>query len=187
MQFINDADTEGLAYEPFVLLGILANCMFQIYARFDVSTCLWTSADLRDLIDNKFEFQNPYQLRLDDFVNESTIKRIIQEVGVTSIQCRGDYVILHDDLPEGWSLNNMLSYVGLKMLSGGKPKSPPPTASKGDISKLNFSNLPNGKAAILLATYDFVNANKLFCFNFVNYQDADPTGRMREFVALTAS
>ena len=124
---------------------------------------------------NKFEFQNPYQLRLDDFVNEAVIKRIIHEVGMACILCRADYVALHDDMPEGWSLGNMLSYVGLTILagSGPKPKMPPPS---GDISKLNFADLPNARAAILLATYDFVNANKLFCYNFVNYQETDPQG-----------
>ncbi|KAI5858473.1 hypothetical protein BZA05DRAFT_381334 [Tricharina praecox] len=152
MKFINDVDTAGLTYEPFLLLGILANY-------------------------NKFEFQNPYQLRLDDFVNEATIKRVIHEIGMTCILCRADYVAIQDDLPEGWSLNSMLSYVGLTILAGAgpKPKTPPPSAANGDISKLNFAELPNARAAILLATYDFVNANKLFCFNFVNYQEADPT------------
>jgi hypothetical protein len=131
-------------------------------------------------VDNKFEFQNPYQLRLDDFVNEATIKQIIHEIGMTCILCRSDYVAIHDDLPEGWSLNSMLSYVGLTILSGagGKSKILPPSAVDGDTSKLNFSALPNSRAAILLATYDFINANKLFCHNFVNYQETNPKGKI---------
>jgi hypothetical protein len=130
------------------------------------------------MVDNKFEFQNPYQLRLDDFVNEAAIKRIIHEVGMTCILCRADYVAIQDDLPEGWSLNTMLSYVGLTILagSGSKSRTPPPSAVNGDISKLNFADFPNARAAILLATYDFANANKLFCHNFVNYQENDPKG-----------
>jgi len=97
---------------------------------------------------------------------------------MTCILCRADYVAIQDDLPEGWSLNSMLSYVGLTILAGAgpKPKTPPPSATNGDISKLNFTELPNARAAILLATYDFVNANKLFCYNFVNYQETDPKG-----------
>ncbi|KAA8914235.1 hypothetical protein FN846DRAFT_771263 [Sphaerosporella brunnea] len=151
VKFINDTDTAGLTYEPFMLLGVLVNY-------------------------NKFEFQNPYQLRLDDFVNEATIKRIVHEVGMTCILCRADYVAIQDDMPEGWSLNSVLSYVGLTMLagSGPKPRTPPPSATNGDVSKLNFADLPNARAAILLATYDFVNSNKLFCHNFVNYQENDP-------------
>jgi hypothetical protein len=127
---------------------------------------------------NKFEFQNPYQLRLDDFVNEATIKRIVHEVGMACILCRADYVAIQDDMPEGWSLNTVLSYVGLTILAGAgpKPKTLPPSAANGDVSKLNFAELPNARAAILLATYDFVNANKLFCYNFVNYQENDPKG-----------
>lgn len=93
------------------------------------------------LADNKFEMQNPYQLRLDDFVNESAIQRIVHEIGMTSIRCRTDYVALHDDLPEGWSLNSMLSYVGLTILAGAGPKPKPPSAPNGDLSKLSFTTL----------------------------------------------
>ncbi|KAG0638888.1 hypothetical protein HOY80DRAFT_1009810 [Tuber brumale] len=151
MKYTNDPETAGLAYEPFLLLAALANY-------------------------NKFEFQNPYQLRLDDFVNEPTIKRIVQEIGFSSVRCRADYIAIQDDLPEGWSLNNVLSYVGLTMLSGAGPKSRPtsPAPTPTTDPKLSFNDLPGPNAAILLATYDFVNANKLFCHNFVNYQDSDP-------------
>lgn len=41
------------------------------------------------------------------------------------------------------------------------------------IANLRFaadSPRPSQKAAILLATYDFAHANKLFCFNFVNFK-----------------
>ncbi|KAI5815808.1 hypothetical protein BZA77DRAFT_315217 [Pyronema omphalodes] len=150
MKFINDPDTADFTYEPFVLLGILANY-------------------------NKFEFQNPYQLRFDDFVNEGAIKRMVAEVGSSSIALRADYIAIQDDMPEGWSLNTVLSYVGLNILTGGqgKSKSPPPTATNPDGSKLSFGDLPNARAGMLLATYDWVNANKLFCHNFLNYQAED--------------
>ncbi|PUU83026.1 hypothetical protein B9Z19DRAFT_1098869 [Tuber borchii] len=150
MKYTNDPETAGLAYEPFLLLATLANY-------------------------NKFEFQNPYQMRLDDFVNEPTIKRIVQEIGFSSVRCRADYIAIQDDLPEGWSLNNVLSYVGLAMLSGAGPKSRPtsPAPTPTPDPKLSFNDLPGPNAAILLATYDFVNSNKLFCHNFVNYQDSD--------------
>ncbi|KAL7270888.1 hypothetical protein RUND412_006388 [Rhizina undulata] len=148
MKFINDPDTAGLSYEPFILLSILANY-------------------------NKFEFQNPYQLRLDDFVNEATIKRIVQEIGTTTQCCRADYIAIQDDLPEGWSLGGVLSYVGLSILSGAGPKARPSPVPNVDASKLSFSSLPAPRVAILLATYDFVNANKLFCHNMVNFQEKD--------------
>lgn len=90
---------------------------------------------------NKFEFQNPYQLRLDDFVNESAIKRIVQEIGMTCIKCRSDYVALMDDLPEGWSLGTVLSYVGLSILAGSDRKQTPPVVPNSDVSKLNFATL----------------------------------------------
>ncbi|KAH8153934.1 uncharacterized protein LAJ45_01701 [Morchella importuna] len=152
MKYINDPETVGLCYEPFVLLGVLANY-------------------------NKFEFQNPYQLRFDDFVNEPTIKRIVAEIGSTCVRTRADYISIHDDLPEGWSLNNVLTFVGLTILSGAGPRSrstSPAPATNPDAQKLSFNTLPGPRAALLLATYDFVNANKLFASNFVNYQESDP-------------
>ena len=85
--------------------------------------------------------QNPYQLRMDDFVNEAAMQRIVHEIGMSCIRIRADYVALQDDLPEGWSLNSMLSYVGLTILSGGGPKPKPPSAPNGDLSRLNFATL----------------------------------------------
>ena len=92
-------------------------------------------------VDNKFEMQNPYQLRLDDFVNESAMKRIVQQLGTTCISLRADYVAIHDDLPEGWSLNSMLSYVGLTVLQGAKGSPAAPAEPAIDASKLSFSTL----------------------------------------------
>lgn len=94
--------------------------------------------------DNKFEFQNPYQLRMADFVNETAIKRMVVEIGKACADCRADYVALMDDLPEGWSLHGVLSYVGLGALAGGaaekeRVKSPSPTIV--DPSKVDFSVL----------------------------------------------
>lgn len=91
--------------------------------------------------DNKFEFQNPYQSRLDDFVNEATIKKIVAEIGSTSIACRADYVAIYDDLPEGWSLNNMLSYVGLKILPGAGPRKKGSSVATSDTARESFSTL----------------------------------------------
>jgi hypothetical protein len=116
------------------LLGILANCK-------SVPLHLSEVLSLTTVLDNKFEMQNPYQLRLDDFVNESAMKRIVQQLGTTCTSLRGDYVAIHDDIPEGWSLNSMLSYVGLTVLQGGKGKQATPTEPPVDGSKLSFSTL----------------------------------------------
>lgn len=146
VKFINDPETQLITYDPFVLLGILANY-------------------------NKFEFQNPYQLRLADFVNDATIKRIVREIGIASSQARADYIMIQDDLPDSWSLGGVLSYVGLGTISGiQKPKTPPPPTNPEAI-KLAFDTLPSSKAAILLPTYDFANANKLFCYQLIAYQE----------------
>ncbi|KAI9792468.1 MAG: hypothetical protein M1816_002352 [Peltula sp. TS41687] len=127
--------------EPFILLGILANY-------------------------NKFEFQNPYRLRLDDFVNETIIQKIIESIGRTCSSARDRYVDVQDDSPEEWSLSNTLTYLGLGSLSFNKK----PTTQTVDeeTAKRLFAQLPPHSAATLLSTYDFAHANKLFCFNMVN-------------------
>lgn len=142
MKFILDSDTTPRAFEPFTLLGLLANY-------------------------NKFEFQNPYRLRLDDFVNEGTIQKIIRSVGYTCITSRGKYVAIQEDLPEGWSITSTLSMIGLGSIAPGLKTATP--AIDPEVAKEMFTKLPGYEAAVLLATYDFAHANKLFCFNFVSF------------------
>lgn len=100
-QFVQESETPGQVLEPFTLLGLLANY-------------------------NKFEFQNPYQLRLNDFVNESTIQRVIECVGYTCQALRSDYIDIQDDLPEGWTFSNTLNMIGLgAIVPGPKPERKP--------------------------------------------------------------
>jgi hypothetical protein len=92
--------------EPFLLLGLLANY-------------------------NKFEFQNPYQQRLDDFVNEATIQKIVKGTGLACAGLRNGYVAIQNDLPEGWTLSNTLIFFGLRALApGAKDKSAASTAEE---------------------------------------------------------
>jgi hypothetical protein len=144
--------------EPFALLGLLANY-------------------------NKFEFQNPYRTRLDDFVNDAIIKKIVLSAGATCAMAKDKYVEIQDDLPEAWSIGSTLAFVGLGALAPGrKPVVPQltPEEAKARFTALsviivtcnmrqsaNSSTRPGPEAAILLSTYDFANANKLFCFNLV--------------------
>ena len=99
-QFIQDSDTTSRAFDPFSLLGLLANY-------------------------NKFEFQNPYRLRLDDFVNEGTIQKIIRSVGQTCLVSRGKYVAVQEDLPEGWSISTTLNMIGLGGIAPGAKTAAP--------------------------------------------------------------
>ncbi|CAD6500946.1 BgTH12-06649 [Blumeria graminis f. sp. triticale] len=140
MKFVQESQTLSHPVGSFILLGLLANY-------------------------NKFEIQNPYQLRLDDFVNEVTIQKLIRSVGYTCASLRDDYVAVQHDLPEGWSISNTLSMIGLGVLAPVKQATP---AYDPEITKEMFAKLPGSEAAILLATYDFVYANKLFCLNFVS-------------------
>ncbi|KAK1963459.1 DUF1741-domain-containing protein [Colletotrichum sublineola] len=139
MKFIQDADTTERILSPFTLLGLLANY-------------------------NKFEFQNPYQMRLNDFVNEGTIKKIIRCIGETCQSLTTQYVEVQDDLPEGWTLNGTLRMIGLGVVARG-PKPEKKAVYDAETMKQMFTKLPGEEAAVLLATYDFTHANKLFCFN----------------------
>ncbi|OJD14503.1 hypothetical protein AJ78_05153 [Emergomyces pasteurianus Ep9510] len=140
MKFVHDSETRIQIFEPFVLLGLLSNY-------------------------NKFEFQNPYQLRLDDFVNESTIQKIIHGAGATCTALRNGYIAVQDDLPEGWNLSSTLAFFGLGVLAPGRRTRTQPLTP--EETKSRFGSLPSPEATILLAIYDFINANKLFGFNFV--------------------
>lgn len=75
---------------------------------------------------NKFEFPNPYQLRLNDFVNEEVIQNVIQCVGYTCQALRSEYIDIQDDLPEGWTWTNTLNLIGLGAIAPGpKPEKKP--------------------------------------------------------------
>ncbi|KAI0025897.1 DUF1741-domain-containing protein [Xylariomycetidae sp. FL0641] len=141
MKFIQDSDSPSRVHEPFTLLGVLANY-------------------------NKFEFQNPYQQRLNDFVNEAAIQKIIKCVGQTCRGLRDQYVEIVQDLPEAWSITSTLSMIGLGAIAPGGKSGQKPTYDP-EVAKQMFAKLPGEDAAVLLGTYDFSHANKLFCFNLV--------------------
>ncbi|KAL6363909.1 hypothetical protein LRP88_03335 [Fusarium phalaenopsidis] len=140
-EFIQDSDSSNQVLEPFILLGLLANY-------------------------NKFEFQNPYQLRLNDFVNESAIQKIVTCIGQSCQTVRSRYIKIQDDLPEGWTFSATLNMLGLGAIAPG-PKPVRKPVYDVETAKALFTKLPEEEAAILLATYDFTHANKLFCFNLV--------------------
>jgi hypothetical protein len=73
---------------------------------------------------NKFEFQNPYQQRLDDFVNEAIILKIIKSVGLSCAALRNGYVAVQDDVPEGWTLTSTLIFFGLRALAPRAKETP---------------------------------------------------------------
>ncbi|KAF3067465.1 UPF0588 membrane protein C20F10.02c [Daldinia childiae] len=141
MKLIQDSESSGKVLEPFTLLGLLANY-------------------------NKFEFQNPYQLRLNDFVNEAAIRKIVRCVGHTCRSLRSQYVDILQDLPEGWSISNTLTMIGLGAITPGAKAHQKPTYDP-EVAKQMFAKLPGEDAAVLLGAYDFSHANKLFCFTLV--------------------
>ena len=79
---------------------------------------------------NKFEFQNPYQLRLEDFVNEASIEKIAKGVGMACGSLRNGYTAVQDDAPEGWTFANTLMFFGRALTPGGQNQSREPTADE---------------------------------------------------------
>ncbi|KAK4121910.1 DUF1741-domain-containing protein [Parathielavia appendiculata] len=146
---------------PFLLLGLLANY-------------------------NKFEFQNPYQMRLNDFVNDRIIRGIVQCVGETCQRLRAQYIDVQEDLPEGWTLAGTLNKIGLGVIApGGKP--PPKPVYDDETAKKMFAELPGQEAAVLLATYDFTHANKLFSLELVTWTpDKSQEQPFASFLSLTS-
>ena len=103
-QYIQDLPSDTGSFEPFVLLGLLVNY-------------------------NKFEFRNPYRLRLEDFVNEAAIQRIINGFAEACLRVRTQYTDVIDDVPteSGWTLATTLNYIGLGMLAPIKAIAPAPS------------------------------------------------------------
>ncbi|KAK4059381.1 hypothetical protein Trihar35433_10983 [Trichoderma harzianum] len=161
MKFIQSSEQPEQGLEPFTLLGILANY-------------------------NKFEFQNPYQLRLNDFVNEAVIQKVVRCIGDACHALRNDYIDIQEDLPEGWTLSSTLSMFGLGAITPGpKPEKKP--VYDAATQKQLFTKLPGQNAAVLLATYDFSHANKLFCFHLVTLPAEKGKERpMANYLSLTS-
>lgn len=116
MKYIQDCEVNTRVLPAFYLLGLLVNY-------------------------NKFEFQNPYRLRLDDFVNDAIIHKIIVSFGETCVKLRDAYIAVQDDMPEGWSLGSTLNYFSLGLLapaSTSRPVTPTPNAEE---SKSLFATL----------------------------------------------
>lgn len=161
MKHVQDSESHAQIMPATYLLGLLANY-------------------------NKFEFQNPYRLRLDDFVNDRIIQQIIASFGETCATLRDAYVAVQDDRPEGWTLGSTLNMIGLGVLA---PASRPKTPVLGpEETKALFAALPNPEIGSLLSIYDFANANKLFCFNLVNLaadKKGDPSP-LSAFFSLTS-
>lgn len=96
---VHQLDNPLRAAEPLLLTGLLANY-------------------------NKFEVHNQYQTRFSDFVNDETMRAIVESVSWTCTLLRERYIAVQDDTPAGWSLGGTLSYVGLGALAGAKPAAP---------------------------------------------------------------
>lgn len=154
---------------------------------------------------NKFEFQNPYQMRLNDFVNERVIRGIVKSIGQTCQRLRGQYIDVQEDLPEGWTLASTLTKIGLGAIApGGRP--PPKPVHDVETAKKMFAELyvtnvfqadalkpeanmhrPGQDAAVLLATYDFSHANKLFSLELVAWApEKGEEQPFASFISLTS-
>ena len=71
---------------------------------------------------NKFEFQNPYQLRLEDFVNDGTIRKIAAGIGEILKTSRDEYIAIQDDVAGSWTVSSTLHFFRLGGLTNGSSK-----------------------------------------------------------------
>lgn len=133
---------------------------------------------------NKFEAQNVYQNRLEDFVNEDTIQLLVQNFASACSLIRNQFVAVQDDYPVPWSFNSTLAMVGLRGLSSDAKKPAPPSE---DEAKALFTSLPREDASCLLALYSFVRANTLFTANILNLPtNKDKQAPLSAFLSLTS-
>ncbi|KAI9717458.1 MAG: hypothetical protein M1828_007220 [Chrysothrix sp. TS-e1954] len=148
MKLVHDADDYTRLFVVFAFLGLLVNY-------------------------NKFEFQNPYQHRFEDFVNEPIIQKTVQGLGQIYESSRNRYIAVQDDQPEGWNLSNTMTYFGLGGLTTSTKTGT--GAMTDEEAKTAFAGFPPTETSILLPTYDFSNANKVFCLNFIRLAPSTKT------------
>lgn len=143
-------ETPNQGYGAFALLGILSNY-------------------------GKFEFTNPYRLRLDDFDNEEAMLHLVHCVGESLAVSREVYVALQDDQQESWmSLSSTLSVLSLGIISS-KPQTTAAGLSEDDLKRA-FAELPPPELLILLPTYEFIAANKVFANHLVTEKSREKQG-----------
>ncbi|KAH0829536.1 hypothetical protein FOPE_10229 [Fonsecaea pedrosoi] len=133
---------------------------------------------------NKFEAQNVYQNRLEDFVNEETIRLLVRNFAIACLVIRDQYVSVQDDYPVPWSLNSTLVMVGLRSLSTDAKKAAPPSEEE---AKAMLLSLPGEDAACILSLYSFTQANKLFAANLLNLPaEKDKETPFSAFLSMTS-
>ena len=133
---------------------------------------------------NKFEAQNVYQTRLEDFVNEETIRVLVRDTAHSCATIRDQYVAVQDDYPASWTWNSTLALVGLRALTSDAQK---PVAPTEEEAKARFVSLPNQDAACILALYSFVQANNLFSSNLLTLPaDKEKESSFSVFLSMTS-
>ncbi|ORY91636.1 hypothetical protein BCR35DRAFT_328230 [Leucosporidium creatinivorum] len=104
VNFMTDDATAPFAFESTLLLGLLANF-------------------------RKYEARNPYGVRIEDFVEEGVMSRIIDVVSTVSHRARDSYISITDDSPPSFvaSLTSLVfSFRFSELLSGFSMSLPPP-------------------------------------------------------------
>ncbi|KAK5944181.1 hypothetical protein PMZ80_003462 [Knufia obscura] len=133
---------------------------------------------------NKFEAQNIYQNRMEDFNNEEIMGKLVDGFANTCGDIRDAYVAAQDDTPAQWTLGSTLFYVGLRALTPEAKKPQPPTEEE---AKALFMKLPSPNAIIFLATYSFVQANNVFASQLISTdKDNDLESPLAAFLSTTS-
>ena len=124
-----------------------------------------------------------YQNRLEDFVNEDTIRLLVDSFANCCRTIRDDYVDVQDDSATSWTLSSTLNYVGLRAISP-EPRTLPPSEEE---AKARFNALPSHKGCSMLSAYSFVQANKIFASNLLGVPGESTNGSpLSAFLSATS-
>ncbi|KAK7207475.1 hypothetical protein BZA70DRAFT_271410 [Myxozyma melibiosi] len=133
IQIMYDKHTTKYTFEAFVLLGVLSSY-------------------------DRMQAYNPYQTRLSDFVDEAVMQKIVVAIGKSCRNAREEYLAVADDSVDQFSFESLLSYTEIARRAKNAFSQ---QDQESKISK-EFAALPPLSATVLLATSNFVHANKFF-------------------------
>lgn len=112
VKFMSDPATSPFAFESALLLGLLANF-------------------------RKYEARNPYLVRIEDFVEENVMRKIIQVTASTLSFTRNTYTSITDDQPASFvaSLTSLIFSLRLSDLFSSASFSLPPPPERSNSSR----------------------------------------------------
>ncbi|KAK9449276.1 uncharacterized protein V1518DRAFT_415561 [Limtongia smithiae] len=124
---------------------------------------------------------NPYQTRLADFADESIMQKVVLAIGRACNAATAEYVAIVDDSSDQFGIEKLVALAGFAWKTKSLKQDPARDA------KRSLASMPPHYTTILLATSNFVHANKYFARMLVQTkiiaQEESPFG---SFISLTS-